>query len=147
VDRRAFIGTLAGGLFSAPLAGEAQQAGKVYRVGILAGARPDLLDPLVDVFRQGLRDLGYGDSQIVFYVRDAGGLVEDLPRLAAELVSLKVDVIVTASSTPATLAANRATTEIPIVAIAVGAPVLTGLVPSIARPGGNSHLGRDQGPR
>jgi len=137
VDRRTFLEALAGGLLAAPLIVDAQPAGKMYRIGILSGARSDLLDPLLDVFRQGLHDLGYGDSQIVFYVRDAGGRVEDLPRLAGELVSLKVDVIVTASSTPATLAANRATTEIPIVAIAVGAPVLTGLVPSIARPGGN----------
>jgi putative ABC transport system substrate-binding protein len=137
VDRRAFFSTLAGGLLASPLVAEAQSAGKMYRVGILSGARSDFLDPLLDVFRQALRDLGYGDSRIVFYVRDAGGRVEDLPRLAGELVSLKVDVIVTASSTPATLAANRATMEIPIVAIAVGAPVLTGLVLSIARPGGN----------
>src|SRR6266481_4586590 len=109
MDRRAFLGTLTGVLFAAPLAGEAQQPGKVYRIGILSGARSDFLDPVLDIFRQGLRDLGYKDSQIVFYVRDAGGRVEDLPRLAGELVSLKVDVIVTASSTPATLAANRAT--------------------------------------
>src|SRR5438445_3422710 len=137
VDRRAFLMSCAGSLLAAPLAAEAQSAGKMFRVGILSGARSDFLDPLLDVFRQALRDLGYGDSRIVIYVRDAGGRVEDLPRLAGELVSLTVDVIVTASSTPATLAANRATREIPIVVIAVGAPVLTGLVLSIARPWGN----------
>jgi len=136
IDRRAFLGGLIGGLLAPPPA-EAQQAGKTYRVGVLLGDRPDHLASLLEVFRQGLRDLGRAEPQIVFHVRDAGGRVEDLPRLAGELVNLKVDVIVTASSTPATLAAKRATTSIPIVAVAVGAPVLNDLVANIARPGGN----------
>ena len=136
MDRRAFLHAIAGGAL-APLAAEGQPAGTAHRVGVLSGARPDFLNPLLEVFRQGLRDLGYAEPQIVFHIRDAGGRIEDLPRLAGELISLKVDVIVTASSTPATLAAKRATARIPIVAVAVGAPVLTGLVPNIARPGGN----------
>ncbi len=102
--------------------------GTAHRVGVLLGARPNHLNPLLEVFRQGLRDLGHAEPQIVFHIRDAGGRVEDLPRLAGELISLKVDVIVTASSTPATLAAKLATARIPIVAVAGGAPVLTGLV-------------------
>src|SRR5690242_6439468 len=137
MERRTFLTLATGGLLAAPLAAEAQQAGKIYRVGVLLGDRPDHLASLLEVFRQELRDLGRAEPQIVFHVRDAGGRVEDLPRLAGELVNLKVDVIVTASSTPATLAAKRATTSIPIVAVAVGAPVLNDLVANIARLGGN----------
>jgi len=137
VDRRTFLGTLTAGLLGASLNGEAQQPARMYLIGILLGAQADFHVSLLEVFRQGLRDLGYRDSKLVFSIRDAGGRLEDLPRLATELVKQNADVIVTASSTPATLAAKRATTAIPIVAIAVGAPVTTGVVSSIARPGGN----------
>jgi putative ABC transport system substrate-binding protein len=139
VDRRAFIGALTGGL-GAPLAGEAQQAGKrVPRVGLLApgsGSDP-LAQPYVEVFRQGLRELGYVEDQsIVIAYRWAEGKYERLPDLAAELARLKVDVIV-AVGTVGAQAAKQATQTIPIVMTNVDDPVATGLVVSVARPGGN----------
>ncbi len=129
--RRAFIGTLAGGLLASPLVAEAQQAGKVLRVGLLDYA--DFWDPL----RQGLSELGYIEGKtIVFEYRASGGQGERLPSLARELVQRRVDVIVT-YGTPASQAAKHATTTIPIVIVGVGDPVKTGLVASLARPGGN----------
>ena len=134
--RRAFLGTLAGGLLAAPLAAEAQ-AGKVYRIGFLSylgcGAS---LDPK-GAFRQGLRELGYLEGQnLAIECRDARGRVDRFPDLAGELARLKVDVLV-AESTPSTLAAKQATTVIPIVMVGVADPVTSGLVASLARPGGN----------
>src|SRR2546425_12866256 len=127
---------LAVGLSLAPLAAEAQQPGKVPRIGYLGlnrAAYPDL----VEAFLQGLRDLGYVEGRnIVIEYRDAEGKSERLPALAAELVALKVDVIVTAS-TLAALAAKQATKTIPIVFAAAADPVTSGLVTSLARPGGN----------
>jgi ABC-type uncharacterized transport system substrate-binding protein len=125
------------GLTIAPLAAEAQQAAKVARIGYLsinlAAAPPNLHE----AFRQGLRDLGYVEGRdVVIDYRDAGGKVERLPALAAELVALKVDVIM-AGSTPLALAAKQATGTIPIVFISSGDPVADGLVASLARPGGN----------
>jgi len=136
VERRAFIATLTGGLLTAPLAAEAQQAAKVFRIGFLGSGGPADHAPRVDSFRQGLRDLGYveGRTATIEY-RLAEGKMERLPALAAELVALKVDVIV-ASGTPTALAAKNATTTIPIVFATSGDPVGT-LVASIARPGGN----------
>jgi putative tryptophan/tyrosine transport system substrate-binding protein len=134
--RRAFIGTLAGGLLAAPLAAEAQQAAKVARIGYLS---PSLATSphLREAFRQGLRDLGYVEGRnLVIEYRGAEGKPERLPALAAELVALKVDVIVV-TSTPAALAAKQATRTIPIVFIAVADSVASGLVTSLARPGGN----------
>ena len=133
--RREFIGTLAGGLLAAPLAAEAQQAAKVARIGILGGSAAPT--PLREAFLQGLRDLGYveGRTVVIEYRFDEEKL-ERLPALAAELVALKVDVIVT-GSTPAALAAKQATRTLPIVFVAVGDPVGSGLVTSLARPGGN----------
>jgi putative ABC transport system substrate-binding protein len=134
MERRAFIGTLAGSLLAAPLAGEARQAAKVPRIGYLA------LNPtphFQEAFRQGLRDLGYVEGRnVAIEYRDAGGKVDRLPALAAELVALKVDVIV-ASGTPAALATKQATRSLPIVFTAVGDPVTSRLVTSLARPGGN----------
>jgi putative tryptophan/tyrosine transport system substrate-binding protein len=134
--RREFIGTLAGGLLAAPLAAEAQQAAKIARIGYLAGnlaAAPRLEEAL----RQGLRDLGYVEGRnLVIEYRDAEGKVDRLPALAAELVALKVDVIV-APNTPQALAAKRATRTLPIVFCFVADPVASGLVTSLARPGGN----------
>ena len=135
--RRAFIGTLAGGLLAAPLAAEAQQAAKGARIGYLASnlaAGPHLHE----AFRQGLRDLGYvGGRNLVIEYRDAGGKLDRLPALAAELVALKIDVIVAAGGTPAALAAKQATRTLPIVFTAAADPVTDGLVPNLARPGGN----------
>ena len=135
IDRRAFIGTLAGGLVAAPLAAEAQQAAKVARIGIL-GANP-AASPRLEAFLQGLRDLGYVEGRnVVIEYRNHEGKVERLPALAAELVALKVDVIV-ASNTGAALAAKQATRTLPIVFAAAADPVTSGLVTSLARPGGN----------
>ena len=136
MDRRAFIGTLAGGLLAAPLAVAAQQAAKVARIGYLATnlvANPHL----PEAFRQGLRDLGYVEGRnVVIEYRSAEG-IERIPALAAELVALKVDVIFVGGSTRVTLAAMQATKTIPIVFTGVGDPVTSGLVTNLARPGGN----------
>jgi putative ABC transport system substrate-binding protein len=136
MDRRTFLGTLAGGLLAAPLAAEAQQAAKVPRIGYLAinlATSPHLHE----AFRQGLRDLGYVEGRNVeTEYRDAEGKYERLPALAAELVSLKVDLIV-AAAYPATLAAKNATKTIPIIMVAVADPVRIGLIASLVRPGGN----------
>ncbi len=131
-------------LLAAPLTADAQQPAKVPRVGYLSPA-PGA--HLVEAFRQGLRDLGWVEGQnISIEVRSAEGKYERLPELAAELVRLKVDVIF-ASTTPAALAAKQATTTIPIVIGFVADPIGSGLVASLARPGGNitgwTHLGRD----
>jgi len=129
---------LALSLVIAPLAAEAQQVGKPYRIGILSGGSPDKDSPNIEAFRNGLRDMGWVEGRnVVIEWRSAEGRTERLTGLAAELVHLKVDVIVTAASTPATLAAKRATTTTPVVMVAVGAPLDTGLVASLARPGGN----------
>jgi putative ABC transport system substrate-binding protein len=132
-----FIGTLAGGLLAAPLAVEAQQAAKVARIGFLSlHVAPNR--HLREAFRQGLRDLGYLEGRnVVIEYRDAEGKVERLPALAAELVALKVDVIVTGGGTPTALAAKQATKSIPIVFASAPDPVTDGLVTSLARPGGN----------
>ena len=138
MDRRTFIGSLAGGLLAAPLAAEAQQAGKVARIGYLVTGSLESLEPArVDALRQGLREHGYVEGQnILIEYRAADGRVERLPALAAELARLKVDVIV-AVATPGGRAAQQATTTIPIVVVGMGDPVRDGLVASLARPGGN----------
>jgi len=136
LDRRTFLSALTGSLLAAPFVAEAQPAGKVARIGYLA---PNLaVNPhLPEAFRQGLRDLGYVEGRnLVIEIRSAEGKLERLPALAAELVALKVDVIV-AGGTPAALAAKQATTTLPIVVSAAGDPVTSGLVTSLARPGGN----------
>ncbi len=134
--RRAFIGTLAGGLLAAPLAADAQPSGKVPRIGFLWTRT--LSEPGPDEFRQGLRELGWIEGQnLVIDYRFAEGRLDRLPDLAAELVRLKVDIIVAAVGTPAAAAAKNATKTIPIVMMAVGDPVGTGLIASLARPGGN----------
>jgi putative ABC transport system substrate-binding protein len=136
MDRRAFIGTLVGGALGAPLASEAQPAGEIARIGWLAvnlAANPRLRE----AFLQGLRDLGYVEGRnVVIEDRSAEGKPERVPALAAELVALKVDVIVT-SGTPQALAAKHATRIVPIVFAGVSDPVTSGLVTSLARPGGN----------
>jgi ABC-type uncharacterized transport system substrate-binding protein len=118
----------------APLAPEAQQAGKVPRIGILRSGSPP--DPFVDAFRQGLRELGYVEGQsISIEYRWAEGRDERLPGLVADLVRLKVDVIV--AGMQQALLAKHATTTIPIVMPVSNDPVGAGLVASLARPGGN----------
>ena len=121
----------------APLAVEAQQPEKVWRIGFLGPAAERVYtDPLLSL-RAGLRELGYVEGKnIVFEYRFAEDKYERLPSLAAELVRSKVDVIVVHAS-PGTRAAKQATRTIPIVMVSVGDPVGTGFVPSLARPGGN----------
>ena len=134
--RRDFMTLVAGASVVAwPSAAQAQQAVKMARIGYLASNLANQ-GPL-DAFRQGLHDLGYVEGRnVVIEYRDAQGKLDPLPALAAELVALKVYVIV-ASSTAAALAARQATTIVPIVFAMVPDPVATGLVASLARPGGN----------
>jgi putative ABC transport system substrate-binding protein len=144
IDRRSFVSGLAAGILAAPLAAEAQPAGKVARIGILspaspsdAGGKPSDLAVLFAAFREGLRELGYVEGQnIKIESRWSEGNYDRLPGLAADLVRLKMDVIVT-YGTPASEAAKRATGTIPIVMAAIIDPVASGLVASLARPGGN----------
>ena len=129
--------TLALGFLVASLAVDAQQPGKVARIGYLSPGSPTTFTRFDEAFRQGLRELGYVEGQnIVIEYRWAERRDERLPDLAAELVSLKVDVIV-AGGTPAPLAAKHATRTIPIVMSTAGDPIGSGLVASLARPGGN----------
>jgi putative tryptophan/tyrosine transport system substrate-binding protein len=137
IGRRELIAALGGAAAAWPLTARAQQAGKVYRIGFLGNSTAALEANLVGPFREGLRDLGYVEGQnILIEYRWAEGDYERFPALIAELIALKVDVIVTAG-TPASLAVKKATTSIPLVMVAVGDPVATGLVASLGRPGGN----------
>jgi ABC-type uncharacterized transport system substrate-binding protein len=140
VDRRTFIVTTAGFL-AAPLAANAQQTGKVYKIGLLIPAPapvPGVMPPVIlPGFLAGMRERGWLENQgFVLEPRYAEGRVERLPELAAELVRLQVDVIV-AMGTPAAMAAKQATTTIPVVFGLVGDAVGSGVVPNLARPGGN----------
>jgi putative ABC transport system substrate-binding protein len=134
--RRTLIVALAlGGVFPA-LTVRAQQP-KGYRIGILMGSSQTFVAPYIEIFRQRLRELGYVEGkQIAIDYRYADGHYDRLPALAADLVRLKVDIIVT-EGTPPTQAATQATTTIPIVMTVAGDPVATGLVNNLARPGGN----------
>jgi putative tryptophan/tyrosine transport system substrate-binding protein len=135
VRRRDFV-ALAGGIAAWPLLAHAQ-TGKLYRIGFLGNSTAALEANLTAQFRDGLRDLGYDEGKnIVIEYRWADGKYDRFPSLIAELIALKVDVIVTAG-TPATFAVKKATSSIPLVMVAVGDPVGTGVVPSLARPGGN----------
>jgi putative ABC transport system substrate-binding protein len=139
MDRRAFIGTMAGGLLAAPLAADAQQAAKVHRIGLLGGSPPNSPGGrrAWEGFFQGMRELGYVEGQnILAEGRFYGDRTDRLPALAAELVRLNVDVIV-AGAPPAPEAAQRATSTIPIVMANHADPVGSGLVASLARPGRN----------
>ena len=136
MDRRAFIGTLVGGLLAVPVAARAQQAGRIYRIGWLT---PAVMDAPTRSQREALRASGYVEGQTVaFESRSAEDHLDRLPSLAADLVHSKVDVIV-AVSPPAILAARQATDTIPIVMAYWGAGGLieSGIVANFARPGGN----------
>jgi putative ABC transport system substrate-binding protein len=137
MERRAFLAASAA-LLAAPVAAEAQPPGKVYRIGLLDFSAPDpARHTWWSAFRQQMRQLGYADGQNVsFEPRWAQGEDERLPKLAAELVGLKVDLIVTGGSNAA-LAAKRATSTIPIVMASGSDPVALGLVASLRQPGGN----------
>jgi putative tryptophan/tyrosine transport system substrate-binding protein len=144
MDRREFVGSLAGGLLAAPLAAEAQQSGKVYRVGLVFTTAPvsqmigpDPVHPLVISFLAGLRALGYVQGRnLVLESRSAEGKFERFREILEELVSLKVDVLVV-NGNPMTQRAKEVTRTVPIVMMFVNDPVTDGLVASLAHPGGN----------
>jgi ABC-type uncharacterized transport system substrate-binding protein len=138
MDRRAFIGTVAGSLLAAPLAGEAQQAGKVVRIGLLSLAASDPASVARwKALRDRLGELGYVEGQnATFESRWADGQVGRLRNLAAELIDTKIDILVTASS-EAALAAQQRSNSIPIVMATGGDPVEMGLAVSLSRPAKN----------
>jgi putative tryptophan/tyrosine transport system substrate-binding protein len=137
MKRRTFMAMLTGGIVVAPFAAEAQQAAKIARIGYLATNRA-ASPHLPAAFLQGLRDLGYVEGRnVVIEYRNAEGKPERLPALAAELVALKVDVIFAGGGTLPALAAKHATRTLPIVFADAADPVTSGLVTSLARPGGN----------
>jgi putative tryptophan/tyrosine transport system substrate-binding protein len=124
-------------LFALSLPAEAQQRTKIPRIGFLGNSTAALEANLIGPFREGLRDFGYVEGKnIVIEWRWAEGKYERFPALIAEIIASKVDLIVTAG-TPATIALKKATTTLPLVMIAVGDPVGTGLIASLAHPGGN----------
>ena len=134
MQRREFI-TLLGGAAAWPLVARAQ--GKIPRVGFMGNSTAALEANLVASFREGLREVGYEEGRnIAIDYRWADGQYERFAALVAELIAAKVDVIVTAG-TPAALAVKKATNTVPLVMVAVGDPVGTGIVPNLARPGGN----------
>ena len=135
MQRRTFLGVLAGGLHVAPRAARSQPVGEIYRIGYLRSTNSPALRKS---FLEGLHDLGYVEGRnFVMEHRFSDGRSDRFPRLAAELVQANVHVIVT-SGTPATLAAKQATQTIPIVFASAGEVVLKGIVESLARPGGNA---------
>jgi putative tryptophan/tyrosine transport system substrate-binding protein len=136
VRRREFI-AFVGGLVGWNSAARARRSSRLHRVGMLERTSVAINAANLDGFREGLRDLGHsdGESYIIEY-RSADGIDELFPNLAAELVRLNVDVILT-RGTPAALAAKNATATIPVIMVGIGDPVGQGLVDSLARPGGN----------
>jgi putative tryptophan/tyrosine transport system substrate-binding protein len=136
MNRRAFLTTVGAGIVAAPIMGDAQQAGKVWRIGVLSftSLRGEAKN---EAFRQGLRDHGYVEGQnLAIEYRSSEGKDNVLPALASEFISSRVDVIAAYGTKP-THAAKQATREIPIVMLTVLDPIGAGLVPNLARPGGN----------
>lgn len=152
MNKREFVvAVLALGAAAGPIPSFAQQQGKVWRVGFLSSVSASSSSQNTDAFLKGMRELGYVEGKdLAIEWRFADGKLERLPGLAAELVQLKMDVIVAAGS-PAIGAAQQATTTIPIVMATTGDPVGSGFVKSLARPGGNitglSSMGGDLGPK
>jgi len=135
MDRRTFVGGVASGLLAAPLAARAQQAEKVYRIGILEAIPVAQNAANLDALRKGLRELGYVEGRnLIIEYRSADGRAERFSDLASELVRLKVDLLVT-RGTPAAKAAKNATGTIPVVMATMGDP--RAIVASFAHPGGN----------
>jgi putative ABC transport system substrate-binding protein len=151
MNRRRLLQTSLAGVLAAPLAVEAQQPPKVWRIGVLWFTIPSVSSPFFEAFRQGLQELGYLEGRnIAFEQRWAERNPDRYPGLAADLVQRAVDVIV-AGNLESSLAAKRATTTLPIVLTAGGDPVRAGVVASLARPGGNvtglSELSPDLTPK
>ncbi len=149
--RRKFLEVLAVGLAAAPVAAVAQPSGKMHRIGWLSPASAANGLPNLDALRDGLRELGYAEGRnVTIEPRWADGEIPRLPKLAAELVALRVDVICTAGS-QATGAAKQATPTVPVVFANVAFPDQSGLVASYARPGGNvtgvAFIGPEYGKR
>ncbi len=151
--RRELLIALGAAAFAAPFAAWAQQKGKVWRLGFLTarGRKDSLGSDEFDAFLRGMRELGYVEGKnLVIEWRFADGKYERLPELAADLVQLKVDLIV-AGGTPAISAAQKSTTTIPIVITGVADPVGSGFVKTLARPGGNitglSNISTDISPK
>ena len=152
-NRRKLVFALGAGALAAPFGAFAQQQGKVWRIGFLSPrSRPDSLDSNVfGAFLRGMRELGYFEEKnLMIEWRFADARLERLPGLAAELVQLKLDLIVVAG-TPAVGAMQKATTTIPVVIVDVSDPIDSGFVKTLARPGGNitglSNLNADIGPK
>jgi putative ABC transport system substrate-binding protein len=136
--RRSFLALSSVAAFAMTSAARAQDSAKPHRIGFLGNSTAHLEATLVGSFREGLRELGYEEHRnLLIEYRWAEGKYERFPALIAELIALNVSVIVTAG-TPAALAVRKATRTIPLVMVAVGDPVGTGLVASLARPGGNA---------
>jgi len=136
MDRRIFLATVAG-LLLTPLSAEAQQAGKVYRIGYMSVVSRQSAEPLMVIFLRALGDRGWIEGRnLLMEWRWADGKAERLSGFAAELAKLNVDLIV-APQSDAALAAKRATLTIPIVHVVAGDPVADGLVMSLSHPGGN----------
>src|SRR5690348_15905509 len=136
MDRRVFLGSLAGGLLSAPIAAAAQAAAKTPTVGFVEAGSRSANQHFLDAFRQGLRDLRYVEGQtIVIEDRWADGRPDRFPELIAELIRLKVDVLVVASTSGA-ITARKITSTVPVVFWGVADPVQSGLVASLGHPGG-----------
>ena len=137
LKRREFITLLGGAAAAWPIAARAQQPGRIYRIGMLEMVAAASNAANFDALRKGLRELGYVEGRnLVFDYRSADGRSERFPQLAAELLRLNVDLIVT-RGTPAVMAAKNASATIPVVMAASGEPVGTGVVAGLARPGGN----------
>jgi putative ABC transport system substrate-binding protein len=137
LKRREFMTILGGAAVAWPRAAHAQQPSKIPCIGFLGNSTAVLEANLIGPFRERLRELGYEEGRnVAIEYRWAEGDYDRFPALAAELLAVKVDVIVTAG-TPASLAVKKATSTVPLVMVAVGDPVGSGLVPSLAQPAGN----------
>ena len=137
MNRRTFLGTLAGSLLAAPLAAEAQTAGRAPRIGLLMPGHPPFDEPATHGFRQGLRELGYVEGRtLAIEYRAAEGKPERYPELVADLLRVPVDLIVP-FSVAALPALTRATKDVPVVLATLSEPVREGYAKSFARPGGN----------
>ena len=147
MDRRTFVSGLTLGLLAAPRVAKAQPTGKMYRIGFLVTATREETGHLIGALSEGLRELGYVDGRnVVFELRFAEGRQDRLPALAAELVQLKVDVLVTGSN-PVIAAVKQATATIPVVMAVSRDPVGAKFIASLARPGGNiTGLANDTAP-